>query len=161
MCFAGLIGEPFHFQRHVKCEILQLSGVFLPSHTSKMSLQKFSSSLSLESYLRDSTLKPSKPTALPFFSFEIAFFTSRWVRGSWFIEVRGSFEYMWVLGWSMDIGMAGRSCFTKCCSRCFLGFSYSTFSSAPPHTRSGTVLPCVCCRLRSCAGRRASCRRRF
>lgn len=37
MCFAGLSDEPFHFQRYVKREILQLSRVFSPSLTSKMS----------------------------------------------------------------------------------------------------------------------------
>lgn len=99
-----------------------------------MSLQKFSSSLSLESYLRDSTLKPSKPTALPFFSFEIAFFTSRWVRGSWFIEVRESFEYMWVLGWSMDIGMAGEVVLYEVLLEVFLGFLVlDFFVSATSH----------------------------
>ena len=123
MCFAGLSDEPFHFQRYVKREILQLSHVFSPSLTSKMSLQRFSSSLSLESYLRDSSLKPSKPIVMAFFSFEIAFFTSRWLRGSWLsgcgscLSTCGCSAGAWILGWP------GRSCSAKCCSRCFLGFS--------------------------------------
>lgn len=62
------------------------------------------------------------------------------------IGMRELFEYMWVLGRSMDTGLARKVVLCKVLLEMFLGLLgwvyqlAQPFSSAPPHTRSGTVL---------------------
>ena len=126
-----------------------------------MSLQKFSSSLSLESY---SQAIQTHCLVLQLWDRVFHFEVGQRVlviggAGIVWVHVGAQPEYGY---WDGRGGRALQSVSRDVSWVSRVGTpAYSNFSSAPTHTRSGTVLPCVCCRLRSWAGRRSSCKRLF